>query len=231
MTWRGVRGRRARRVVPTLALLAAGVSACGGAAGDAAATSSEGEPAPIDGVYGSAPAAVRGVPSVVTLTPVRDAAGAAAGAGGPATPISADGVIDQFGLQFSPSRLLVVAGSTVTFTNSESALTHNVHVRSVAGDSTLFDGDAVTGEAIRLVLPDEGAYDILCEMHPGMSAVVYATSAPWAAFAGGDGAFSISSVPPGDYSVGLWTADAGLRAVRTVTVGQGATEVRLLESG
>lgn len=213
--------------------------ACGGQAGDADATADEAAVAPRDGVHGTSPPAVRGLPSVITLTPVgggaeavggvAEAAGGSAGAAGGS--VTAEGVVDQFGLQFSPSRLLVVAGSTVTFRNSESALTHNVHVRSVAGDSTLFNGDAATGEAIRLVLPDEGAYDILCDMHPGMSAIVYATSAPWAAFADAAGAFSISSVPPGQYAVGLWTADAGLRTVRTVTVGEGATEVRLLETG
>lgn len=220
-------------------------SACGGQAGDADATADEAASAPRDGVYGTAPAAVRGLPAVITLTPLGGeaaeggAAGATDGAAGAADraagaadgTVTAEGVVDQFGLQFSPSRLLVAVGSTVTFTNSESALTHNVHVRSVAGDSTLFNGDAATGEAIRLVLPDEGAYDILCDMHPGMSAIVYATSAPWAAFADADGAFSIPTVPPGEYSVGLWTADAGHRTVRTVTVGEGATEVRLLGTG
>lgn len=211
---------RAERLLLVALTVAA---ACGGedtGAGETEASAVE-RPA---GVYGVAPAAVRGVPSLVTLTP----AGGVAGAEGN---VETDGVIDQFGLMFSPARLIVAAGSTLRLTNSESALTHNVHVRSVVGDSTILNTDAATGESVRVVLADEGAYDVLCDMHPGMSAIVYATPAPWASFAGPDGAFAIVGVPAGTYDVGLWTADRGPRVVRTVTVGEGVTEVRLTESG
>lgn len=211
-----------------LLIIATGIAACGDSGSDARGG---GEPVadPVEGVHGTAPAAVGGIPTVVSLTPVT---------GGGSTPtegvearVDDEGVIDQFGLAFSPARLLVATGATMTFTNSESALTHNVHLRWIDGDSTIFNGDASTGEAIRVRLPMEGGYDVLCDMHPGMTAFVYATSAPYAVFAGNDGAFHIGSVPPGEYMVGLWSASIGAQPAGTVTVGMGATEVRLPPAG
>jgi plastocyanin len=211
-----------------LMIIVTGIVACGDSGSDA---SGGGEPVaePVEGFIGTAPAAVGGIPTVVTLTPV-------AGAGSTESEVvgaGADdaGVIDQFGLTFSPPRLLVATGATMTFTNSESALTHNVHLRWIDGDSTVFNGDASTGEAIRVRLPMEGGYDVLCDMHPGMTAFVYATSAPYAVFAADDGAFHIASVPPGEYTVELWSADAGAQPAGAVTVGTGATEVRLPPAG
>jgi len=180
---------------------------------------------PTQGVYGTAPAAVGGIPSVITLMPESGPEGTDHGAA------AADPVIDQFGLAFSPTRLIVHTGDTIRFTNSESALTHNVHVRSVDGEATLLDEDAVTGQSIDLTIADEGGYDVLCDMHPGMAAFIFVTAAPFAVFAEADGSFLLDGVPPGDYQVAVWTRDKGLTGGQPVTVATGATEVRLTPNG
>ena len=212
-----------------LAVLVATASlvACVGAAGD----SSEGgagddvDPGsvPTEGVYGQAPAALGGVPSVITMTPLE--------AMDPGDRRHDDPLVDQFGLAFSPTRLLVDVADPVVFRNSEAALTHNVHLRSLAGDSTLFNEDTTSGDEFVVQLPEAGGYDVLCDMHPGMIAFVFGTDAPYAVFANEEGAFQMGVIPTGSYSMQLWTADSGFHPAMTITVGEGRTGVDLRPTG
>lgn len=180
------------------------------------------------GVYGSAPPAVGGVPSVVMLTPVvGDGEATAAGAAREGTPTLDDPHIDQFGLSFSPRLLLVPVGASLRVTNSEAALTHNVHVQSVATGATLFDDDAATGDELRVTLADAGGYDVTCSMHPGMTAFVFASDAPYAVFAEPDGSFSLGSPPPGEYEVRLWTGKDGYADPIRVRVSGESTRIDL----
>lgn len=217
--------------LPALAAVVLAIAGCGGG-GDEPSGDGDGpaarEPAaspeagPV-GVHGRAPAAVGGIPSIVMLTPVE--------VGAPAPPSDREGaVVDQFGLAFSPRVLVVRAGTPVTFTNSEGALTHNVHVRSIEGDSTVFNGDAGPGDGIEVRLGGPGGYDVLCDMHPGMSAFVFSTDAPYAVAADPDGAFDAGRLPPGTYRVRLWTVESGFGEEREVRVGDGPTEIDLIPS-
>lgn len=136
-------------------------------------------------------------------------------------------VVDQFGLAFLPSVLVVRSGGPVTFTNSEGALVHNVHIRSIEGDSTVFNGDTSPGEELSVELPSAGGYDVLCDMHPGMTAFLFATDAPYASAAAPDGRFRLHGVPPGAYTIRVWTSDGGLGEPRDVEVTAGTTELDL----
>ena len=77
---------------------------------------------PTQGVYGQAPAAAGGIPSVIMLTPHPQ----------DDDPEAADPsiTIDQFGLVFSPTRIVTRPGSSVIFTNSEAAVAHRINASS-----------------------------------------------------------------------------------------------------
>ncbi len=210
-----------RSVLLTLAIATAGlVSACG----DAGRTGDDGAPEPAEplgDVRGTAPATVGGVPVVVTARPL--------GAGD--TPDAIAGAsIDQFGLQFSPTRTFVGLGSPLTFTNSEGALAHNVNVRAVADGASLLDEDANVGDELTLTLEEEGGYDVLCGMHPGMSAFVFVTDDPYGSFVDPDGSFSLGELPAGQYALRLWTLDAGFQEPVTISVTVTGAEVELTAS-
>lgn len=174
------------------------VSSCGGGASEEPLSDSP----PQTGIVGRAPAPVGGIPSIVLAYPASgDGAPGSAQAGPePGRPPEAGAdagpvaTIDQFGLTFSPGRLIARPGETVAFTNSES-LPHNVRLHSLAHDSTVFDEDTLPNETTSFTFEEDGAYRVLCDTHPGMTAFIYVTPAPYAAFAEQDGSFHLPDVP------------------------------------
>jgi len=164
----------------------------------------------------------------VTLTPVDGARDASGLAGNPAAPARGDAaVVDQFGLAFSPRVLIVGVGEPVRFTNSEGAISHNVHVRSIAGDSTVFNGDTGPGDGVDIDLVEPGGYDVLCDMHPGMTGFVFVTDAPLAVAAETDGSFLFRGLPDGAYEARAWNAGSGFGEPRRVSVSDRDAELDL----
>jgi hypothetical protein len=107
-----------------------------------------------------------------------------------------------------------------------------VNIRSIDAAATVFNTDTPPNGRAQTVLDAEGGYDVLCDVHPGMTAFIFATSAPHAAFADDGGAFHVTGLPPGEYTLALWSADASVRSERTVEVTAGrATEVTLAPFG
>lgn len=171
----------------------------------------------IQGVFGQAPPLANGITSVVML----DAASPIQGNLGQGDP-----AIDQLGLEFTPKQLLVQIGQTVGFTNSES-IGHNVHLSVMETDSTVFNTDTDTSQRVDYVFDREGAYNVTCDVHPGMQAMIYVTDAPFGVFAEESGSFVIPDVPEGTYALSVWSFNADFRIEQTIEVNIPSTEVDL----
>ncbi|HXX03847.1 MAG TPA: cupredoxin family copper-binding protein [Xanthobacteraceae bacterium] len=79
-------------------------------------------------------------------------------------------VIDNF--TFSPPRLLVKTGTTVTWTNRDD-IPH-----AVAAVSKLFRSKALdTDEAYSFIFTAPGTYEYFCSLHPRMTAVIVVEAA------------------------------------------------------
>ena len=179
------------------------------------ASGAEGQEANV--VVGRAPAAVRGVPSVIILRPLS----------GATPPAAVDPVVmDQFTMSFAPTLLLAPVGRPMVFTNSE-AISHNVTVRPMGSDLTLLNVDLDVEGRSELTLEEPGGYDVSCAVHPGMTAFVFATPSPYAMFAEADGSFAVSDVPPGSYALTVWSMTPENRSEPTVEVVSGTTELEL----
>jgi len=106
---------------------------------------------------------------------------------------------------FEPHLLAVTKGSTVDFPNLDPWF-HNVF--------SLFNGKKFdlglyeAGTTRTVHFDREGVSYIFCNIHPEMSAVVVVVADPYFAVAGKNGEFSISAVPPGRYSVHVWSENA-----------------------
>ncbi len=201
-----------------LALIATALavaSACADAPADAPAP--EAAPTP-QGIYGTAPGAFAGTPSVITLRP--------AGAAATELPPRDNPRMDQLGLAFSPGLLVVRVGETVTFTNSET-VTHNVKLALSDNDSTVMDAETDPGGRVDFLFDRENGYEVTCDHHPGMRAFIYVSSAPYATFAANNGSFRITDVPPAFYTLSVWSVDPTRRSERALDVTGPSTEVSL----
>ena len=122
----------------------------------------------------------------------------AAPAGGPLRP----SVIDQKGLEFVPRILPVVAGSTVTFLNSD-PIGHNAFSASFPRPLNLgLQGPNVVH---RVTFDRPGVVELLCNVHPEMAGYVIVLETPYFAMTDERGFYQLQGLPPGSYTVSAWT--------------------------
>jgi plastocyanin len=164
-------------------------------------------------IVGKAPPPTSGVPTIVVLEPK--------------TPREFPGpeekpVMDQVSATFGPALLFVRSGHPAEFRNSDDTL-HNVHVTHMETKEPQFNVAIPTGESFQYTFKRDGFYHVGCDIHPAMSAEVFASSSPYVALAESDGSFVFEEVPPGGYVVILY---AGVkRTARDVEVTNGVTTV------
>jgi len=134
--------------------------------------------------------------------------------------------MDQLGLVFAPTTLVVRVGEPMAFTNSET-IVHNVRLTDSDTGETVLDVETDPQQRVEFTFTDEGGYEVTCDHHPGMRAFIYATTAERAVFADNSGRFTVPDVPPGSYSLSVWSVDETLRSERTLQVTGPSTEVTL----
>ncbi len=203
-----------------LLLVAVLQGACGGASEQPApAPAAAAVPAADTGIQivtGMAPPASGSYPAIVVLEPI---------GGGPQPPQAAPPVMDQVQQTFIPSVLLVRTGQTVEFKNNDDVL-HNVRVREDATREPTFNVAIPTGETYRHTFPRDGFYDVGCDIHPGMSAQVMASSSPYMVVADPSGSFSIANVPNGPYKAIAYAGADLIEKEISVAAGVGPIDLR-----
>lgn len=166
-------------------------------------------------VTGNAPAAVGNDPAIVVLEPI--------GGGAPAPQASAP-AMDQEQQTFVPALLLVRTGQPVNFLNHDDVL-HNVRVRNDETKESAFNVAIPTGEKFEHTFARDGFYDVGCDIHPGMSALIVSTTSPFASLADAAGAFSFAGVPNGPYKA---VAYSGAQTItKEIIVGAGMAPIDL----
>jgi len=144
--------------------------------------------------YNSAGPAAR-VSAVVWLVPVGDAPELK----------PTHGVLRQKNKSFEPHLLAVTKGSIVDFPNLDPWF-HNVF--------SLFNGKKFdlglyeAGTTRTVHFDREGVSYIFCNIHPEMSAVVVVVSSPYYGVVLKNGEFSIFDVPPGRYTLHVWSENS-----------------------
>jgi plastocyanin len=131
--------------------------------------------------------------------------------------------MDQRGEQFVPRVLAITVGTSVLFPNNDKTF-HNVFSLSRARTFDLGRyPPGRTGRPVRFDRP--GIVPISCDIHTHMSAYILVFSHPFFAVSDTDGRYQIDGVPPGVYSLRVWS-ELGSAPARSVTVGEsGAAEV------
>jgi len=114
--------------------------------------------------------------------------------------------IDQKGMKFVPDLLVVPVGATVEFDNDDAAA-HNVYWSSISGNKKLGKnlGTFPSGQKGTFKFDHPGVVQLLCNVHPEMSAYVIVTPSPY--YAQTDqilGDYFIQNVPDGKYQAFVW---------------------------
>lgn len=107
-------------------------------------------------------------------------------------------IMDQIGRQFVPGFILVRAGQTIDFTNSEDEL-HTVHVKDSHGES-IFNIATMMGTTYQHTFEVGDQYSVICNTHTEMFADIMVVDTPYAVVADRDGRFDVPDVVPGRYT-------------------------------
>jgi plastocyanin len=127
-------------------------------------------------------------------------------------------VMDQVALTFGPPLLFVRTNQPAEFRNSDDTL-HNVHVTHEQTREPQFNVAIPTGERYRYTFKREGFYQVGCDIHPAMSAAVFASASPYVTEAAADGSYALEDVPPGVYDLTVYAGRS--RTTRAITVVSG----------
>jgi plastocyanin len=133
-------------------------------------------------------------------------------------------VMDQVGLTFGPELLLVRTGEPVEFRNNDDTL-HNVNVKDEQTREQAFNVAIPTGSAYEHTFKRDGFYRVGCDIHPAMAASIFAASTPFTTLAESDGRFEFDGVPPGPWTVTVYTGGKRLQKDVEVTGGTTAIDV------
>lgn len=131
-------------------------------------------------------------------------------------------ILDQIRLTFVPHVLPILAGTTVTFVNSDE-LKHNVFSSSPVKRFNL--GTYPQGMSRSITFEKPGVVVLLCNVHLEMSAYVVVLETPFFAVSDPAGRFTIANIPSGHYTVKTW--HESLRAVTAEITIQGDEAVSL----
>jgi hypothetical protein len=132
--------------------------------------------------------------------------------------------MDQKECVFTPRVVLVPAGGTVEFLNSDRLL-HNLHSR--AKENPAFNRTQPKGRTIPIAFAKPEIVRVDCDLHSWMRGWVVVTPHPFYAITDAQGRFRLDNLPAGRYTLQMWHERLG-QVSRPVTVAaDGATSVTL----
>jgi plastocyanin len=129
--------------------------------------------------------------------------------------------LDQKACVFTPRVVVVPAGGTVDFLNSDRLL-HNIH--GTGKLNAPFNRTQPKGRTIPITFARPEVVRIACDLHGWMRAWVVVADHPFYAVTGAGGEFSLTNVPAGTYTLSIWQETLGT-TTKDVTVGDGDATV------
>lgn len=114
--------------------------------------------------------------------------------------------MDQRQRRFEPEIVVVPAGSTVGFPNSD-PIFHNVF--SLSSAKTFDLGNYSAGQRRSVTFPKPGLVQLHCHLHPNMSGAILVTPNSFYTQPDTSGDFTLAGLPPGRYQLVAWHRSAG----------------------
>jgi plastocyanin len=120
----------------------------------------------------------------------------------------------QRGMVFFPSLLVIVAGQTVQMPNDDTVV-HNVYSFSPAKKFNL--GMYPKGQHKEVHFETPGVVDLFCSIHKQMKGKILIVPNSFYDRVGSSETYRINSLPPGTYTLKLWS-DTGVQKSKSVVV-------------
>jgi plastocyanin len=139
----------------------------------------------------------------------------------PAAPALPPALIDQKECMYAPRVIGLVAGQKLAVRNSDGTF-HNVH-GTIAGKLT-WNKPAGPGDrdlSLETSTHAGDVIDVVCDIHPWMHAYAVVQDHTVFAVTGEDGAFELTGLAPGSYTLEAWHPTLGTKSL-TVKIGKGA---------
>ncbi len=145
-------------------------------------------------------------------------------AGAPSTAPTEKVEIDQRGCAFIPRVVVVPAGGTVDFLNSDRLL-HNIHATPKL--NVTFNRTQPKGRTIPVTFAKPEIVRIDCDLHSWMTAWVVVAEHSFYAITGAEGQFVFDNLPPGQYKLQIWHETLGTMSASVVVGDQPAGQVTI----
>ena len=123
--------------------------------------------------------------------------------------------LDQKGCEYAPHVLAFPAGTTVTILNPDGIL-HNVHSYSKA-NSPFNQAMPKFKKSLDVKIDKPEVIEVKCDVHGWMHGWLVSTPSPYVAVTDNSGAFKLTDVPPGSYTLEVWHEKLG-KSTQKVTV-------------
>lgn len=128
-------------------------------------------------------------------------------------------ILSQAGCMYHPRVFGIRPGQELKIRNPDGTM-HNVNGMPKVNKGFNLAMNRESDETKVVFDKPEAIFPIKCDVHPWMHAYCAVMSHPFFAVTGGDGKFSISNLPPGDYEVEAWHERLGVQSAK-VTIGAG----------
>lgn len=137
----------------------------------------------------------------------------------PTTPVT----LTQKGCRYEPHILGIQVGQRLEVV-SDDPTTHNIHIMPKMGHDWNVTQQPGSEPVSTKFTHAEIMVPVHCNVHNWMQAYVGVVTNPYYAVTGDSGGFTIKGVPPGEYTLSVWTATFGTQERQvTVRAGQYAT--------
>jgi len=122
--------------------------------------------------------------------------------------------MDQKGCEYHPHVLGLTAGSTVDILNPDGIL-HNVHSYSKV-NSPFNRAQPKFKKKLSIKMEKPEAVHLQCDVHGWMSGWLYVAGNPYFSVTNEQGAFTLSDVPPGTYTLEVWHETLGKQSQKVI---------------
>ncbi|MDO8730775.1 MAG: carboxypeptidase regulatory-like domain-containing protein [Candidatus Omnitrophota bacterium] len=131
-------------------------------------------------------------------------------------------VINQTGCMYEPHVFGIQAGQKLEILNSDATL-HNVNCQPKLNKKFNLAQPTKGMKSAKTFDQPEVPVPFKCNVHPWMTAYAGVFGHPFFAVSGADGAFSISNLPAGTYTLEAWHEKLGAKT-QTVTIAEGESK-------